>query len=65
MAMAVKAPAEGLYDFLEQLIREHIADDRARRDAFTCLKELRLERASLIVGVGATLRYIVEYNELR
>jgi hypothetical protein len=42
-----------------------MADDRARREAFSCLKELRLERASLIVGVGATLRYFVGYNELR
>jgi hypothetical protein len=61
--MAREAP-EGLYDWLERLIREHITDDEARREAFLCTKELRLQRASEIAGVGATLRYMVEYNEL-
>jgi hypothetical protein len=61
---AVRAP-EGLYDWFEQLIREHITDDGPRREAFACLKELRLERAALIVGVGATLEHVLRYGELR
>lgn len=46
------------------LIREHVPDEDARWQAFSCLKELRRERAALILGVGATLQYLVEYNEL-
>jgi hypothetical protein len=59
----LKAP-EGLSNWFECLIREHIHDEDARRDAFSCLKELRRERAALILGVGTTLRYLVEHNEL-
>jgi hypothetical protein len=55
---------EGIYERLERIFREHIADEHAQRDAFNCLKELRLLRAALIHGVGATMRYLEAYNEL-
>jgi hypothetical protein len=45
----------GHYDFLEKILREHVADERARADGFYCLIEMRRDRAALAMGCLATL----------
>jgi hypothetical protein len=55
----IMGEAVGYYAYLEDILREHVADERVRAEGLHCLIEMRRDRAGLVMGCISTLKSIL------